>query len=111
MTGAEEDKDNAGSETAIQRTFDPDNMLKRDLVPKCVKAGILDVQSKMSLAQIKDAVRKFFIELYVSEGTTLHQLDCCFAQDHQAIERKRKQTTVQKRKANLQLRPLERKIH
>ena len=80
MTGAK-DKDNAGSETPIQRMFDPDNMLKRDLVPKCVEAGILDVQSRMSLAQIKDAVSKSFIELHISEGATPHQSDSYVAQD------------------------------
>jgi hypothetical protein len=96
-TGSEDEDSDAGPETAIQRTFDPDNMLKRDLVPKCVEAGIPYVNIKMCLSQIKAAVRKFFTELHHSEGTTLHQSDCYVAQA-QSIERKRKETTEQKTK-------------
>jgi hypothetical protein len=41
-------------------------MLKRVLLPKRVEAGIPDVQSRMSIAEIKDVVRMFFIELHDS---------------------------------------------
>jgi hypothetical protein len=68
------DKDD---ETAISRTFDPENMLKRVLLPKCVKAGIPDIQSRMNLADIKYVVvRQFFVELHRSEGTSLHESNC-----------------------------------
>jgi hypothetical protein len=92
--------ENAGSaeETAIQRTFDPDNMLKRVLLPKCVEAGIPLVQSRMSLAEIKDVVRKFYIKLHDREGLSLYKSDCYIAKT-QSIERKRKQTTAQKTKS------------
>jgi hypothetical protein len=96
-TGSEDEDSDAASPTAVQKTFDPDNMLKRDLLPKCVKAGIPGVES-MNLAQLKDTVRKFFIELHLSEGTTLHESDCYVAK-YQAIERKRKDTSAQKRRS------------
>jgi hypothetical protein len=109
-TKASEAMDSAGPETAIQRTFDPANMLKRVLLPKCIEAGIPDVQTRMGLAEIKDVVSKFSIELHGSEGMTLHDSDCYIAKT-QSIERKRKQTTAQKRRANLQLRSLKWEIH
>jgi hypothetical protein len=97
--------ESAGSaeETAIQRTLNPDDMLKRVLLPKCVEVGIPLVQSRMSLAEIKDVVRKFCIKLHDSEGTSLHDSDCYIAKT-QAIERKKKQTTAQKQRVNLQKR-------
>jgi hypothetical protein len=95
-TTVSQDKDN---ETAISRTFDPENMLKRILLPKCVEAGIPDIQSRMNLADMKDVVRKFFIELHRSEGTSLHESNCYVAKA-QSIERKRKETSAQKRKNN-----------
>jgi hypothetical protein len=33
----------------------------------------------MSLTEIKDVVRKFFVELHDSEGMSLHELDCYIA--------------------------------
>jgi hypothetical protein len=90
-TKASEAMDSASPETAIQCTFNPDNMLKRVLLPKCVEAGIPDVQSRISLAEMKDVVRKFFLELHGSESATLHKLDCCTVKT-QLIKRKKKQT-------------------
>jgi hypothetical protein len=62
-TTGSEDKDD---KTAISRTFNPENMLKRALLPKCVETGIPDIQSRMTVAEMKATVRKFFIELHHS---------------------------------------------
>jgi hypothetical protein len=111
MRKASEAMDSAGPETATQRTFDPANMLKRELLPKCIKAGIPDIQNKMSLAEIKDVVRKFFIELHHSECTTLQESDCYIAK--KTMERKGKGSRLQHKRGrvNLQLRSLKWEIH
>ena len=71
MTGSE-------TATAIKSTLDPDNVLKRDLLPKCAKApGTSDVHPRASLAEIKLSVRKFFHELHESEGANLREPSCC----------------------------------
>ena len=90
-------KDDQEQMTALVRTFDPDTMLKRDLIPRCHREEI-PINVGMSLQEMKAFVRKFFIELHKEEGTTLHQSKCYIARD-QAIERKRSKTTAEKRKS------------
>jgi hypothetical protein len=97
MTGSKDAPDPVTA-AAIQRTFNPDNMLERALLPKCVEAGVSDVHSRMNNAEMKLSVRKFFIELHDSEGANLHESDC-YVGKAQAIERKRKQPAAQKRKS------------
>jgi hypothetical protein len=57
--------------TAIQRTFDPDNMLKRVLLPKCVEAGISDVHSRMNHAEMKLSVALEKLKPLKGKGSSL----------------------------------------